>query len=107
MGELLLLEAPKSAVYAENADRVRSYLECTRARNTIRRYRSNFQQFQKWCEAAGLMSMPAPPEKNRSKMMLQRRRLQPASLRESGRRTKRRLALPVKDNVLIAETMKG
>jgi site-specific recombinase XerD len=43
-------------------DRVRLYLESARARNTVRGYRSSFNQFRAWCASAELQTLPAAPE---------------------------------------------
>src|SRR5438067_1644318 len=61
MHELILL-ASENTLGGVPIDRARAYLENARARNTIRGYRSSFQQFQIWCETTSLSSMPATQE---------------------------------------------
>jgi len=99
-------------VCALPADRVRLYLASARARNTIRGYRSSFHQFEIWCQAADFCSMPAMPETIALYLGAQAGRLKAATLchhlaavakahKAAG------FASPIKDNALIAETLKG
>lgn len=106
-----LVPFPQSGVslYAEN---VRTYLESARSRNTIRGYRSGFQQFHGWCEHSGLRSLPATEETIALYLSAEAGRLKAATL------SHRLCAIakahkaaghpsPIKDSVLIAETLKG
>ncbi len=100
------------AVLVQNGDRVRGYLECARARNTIRGYRFSFQQFQKWCTCIGLDAMPANPETIAMYLSAQAGRLKASTLNHhlaaiSKAHKSAGYQSPVKDNQLIAETMKG
>jgi integrase len=94
------------------ADRVRGYLENARARNTITGYRSSFQQFTTWYEAADLLSLPAMAETVALYLSSQAVRLRPATLEHhlSAINKAHKAAgfpSPAKDNILIAETLKG
>ena len=62
MSELALLPQTTAAVSLLGANRVRLYLESARARNTVRGYRSSFNQFRAWCESHELPALPAAPE---------------------------------------------
>jgi integrase len=94
------------------SDKVGIYLASSRARNTVRGYRSAFQQFARWCDVAGLQSMPATPETIAQHIAAEGDRLKAATLAH-------RLAAigkahkaagqpnPIPDSMLIAETFKG
>src|SRR4051794_25639531 len=92
--------------------RVRSYLENARARNTIKGYRSSFRQFERWCQSAGLVSMPAMAETVALYLGAQAGRLKPATLEHHlAAITKAHKSFgapsPVEDSMLIRETLKG
>jgi integrase len=94
------------------ADRVRGYLQNARARNTITGYRSSFQQFTSWCEAADLLPLPALTETVALYLSSQAVRLRPATLEHhlsaiSKAHKAAGFPSPTEDNVLIAETLKG
>ena len=94
------------------AARAQGYLDSARARNTIRGYRSSFQQFKLWCSGAGLPSMPAAPETIALYLSAQAGRLKAATLQHhlaaiAKAHKSAGYPSPVKDNQLIAETLKG
>ncbi|MGI9073702.1 MAG: site-specific integrase [Bryobacteraceae bacterium] len=94
------------------ADRVRLYLESARARNTIIGYRSSFGQFEEWCQAHGLCSMPADAETIALYLAAQAGRLKAATLSQhlaaiAKAHKSAGFASPIKDNQLVAETLKG
>jgi site-specific recombinase XerD len=106
----VVVQADTNLVLA--AARAQTYLDSARARNTIRGYRSSFGQFEQWCQAAGLPSMPAAPETIALYLGAQAGRLKAATLQHHlaaiGKAHKSAgYPSPVKDNQLIAETLKG
>jgi integrase len=111
--ELIPLPSSSNAVFLDPApSRVQAYLASARARSTIRGYRSSFRQFEIWCQAAGLSAMPAVPETVALYLGAQAGRLKAASLGHHlaaiGKAHKTAgFPSPVKDNALIAETLKG
>jgi integrase len=101
-----------SSVCTAPMDRVRTYLESARARNTIRGYRSSFQQFQLWCEAASLTALPATEETVALYISSQADRLRPATLEHhlaAIRKAHKAAGFSslIQDSVLVAETLKG
>jgi site-specific recombinase XerD len=110
--QLVPFSTGPSALCLESGERVRGYLENARARNTIRGYRSSFQQFDRWCQAAGLLSMPAAPETVSLYLAAQAGRLKAATLQHhlaaiAKAHKSAGYASPIRDNALIAETLKG
>ncbi|MDQ2839751.1 MAG: site-specific integrase [Acidobacteriota bacterium] len=108
----LLTVADATAVYTQSADRVRIYLDSARARNTIRGYRSSFQQFTAWCGPAGMSPLPASQETIAQYIAAQAGRLKASTLQHhlaaiSKAHKTAGFPSPVKDNALIAETLKG
>jgi len=92
--------------------RAQTYLDSARARNTIRGYRSSFGQFAAWCQGAGLPSMSAAPETIALYLGAQAGRLKAATLQHhlaaiAKAHKSAGYPSPVKDNQLIAETLKG
>jgi site-specific recombinase XerD len=60
-----LLVASRSAGLIELASvavRAREYVQQSRASNTVKAYRSDWQQFESWCGSHGLIAMPAAAE---------------------------------------------
>ncbi len=101
-----------TALCAQSADRVQLYLDSARARNTIRGYRSSFHQFEQWCETVGLCPMPAGPETIACYLGAQAGRLRAATLAHhlaaiAKAHKSAGFPSPIKDNQLIAETLKG
>ena len=47
---------------AQYAPAVNEYLRASKSRNTIRAYRSDWEDFDKWCEANSVQALPAAPE---------------------------------------------
>ena len=47
---------------AQYAPAVNEYLQASKAGNTIRAYRSDWEDFGRWCEANGVQALPAAPE---------------------------------------------
>lgn len=97
---------------AAAVERVQTYLDNARARNTIRGYRCSFQQFQSWCISAGMQSMPATAETVSVYLAAQAGRLKAATLQHhlaaiSKAHKAAGFSSPVKDNQLIAETLRG
>jgi site-specific recombinase XerD len=93
-------------------DRVLAYLESARARNTIRGYRSSFQQFQRWCYQAGLTCMPATDETIALYLSSQAASLRPSTLEHhlaaiSKAHKAAGFPSPIPDSVLVFETLKG
>jgi hypothetical protein len=112
MPELVLTIQSTAAVSLLGADRVRLYLESARSRNTIRGYRSSFNQFRHWCEAAELIPLPATPETIAMYLGAQAGRLKPATLEHhlSAIAKAHKAAgydSPIRENMLISETLKG
>jgi site-specific recombinase XerD len=104
--------APASIICTESAERVRVYLDSARARNTIRGYRSAFRQFEIWCTAAALTALPATPETIAMYLSAEAHRLKAATLQHRLAAIKKAHTAaghgsPIKDNVLVAETLKG
>jgi site-specific recombinase XerD len=94
------------------AMRAQDYLNSARTRNTIRGYRSSFLQFQRWCRSVGLESMPASPETIAMYIGAEAGRLKASTLHHhlaaiSKAHKTAGYPSPVKDNQLIAETLKG
>lgn len=94
------------------AERVNTYLDNARARNTVRGYRSSFRQFRNWCETAQLSAMPATAEIIALYLGSQAGRLKAATLQHhlaaiAKAHKAAGFPSPVKDNHLIAETLKG
>ncbi len=94
------------------AARAQTYLDSARARNTIRGYRSSYGQFSAWCATAALPSMPAAPETIALYLGAQAGRLKAATLQHhlaaiAKAHKSAGYPSPVKDNQLIAETLKG
>src|SRR3954471_6726139 len=95
-----------------HAENVKTYLDSARSRNTIRGYRSGFAQFRDWCARANLCPLPASEATIAMYLSAEAGRLKAATLAH-------RLAAiskahktaghpsPIKDNVLISETLKG
>lgn len=111
MSELTLYNQT-TAVSPSDADRVCFYLESARARNTVRGYRSSFNQFRAWCEANELAALPAAPETIAVYLGAQAGRLKAATLehRLSAIAKAHKAAgyeSPIRGNVLISETLKG
>lgn len=110
--DLILLPHSGSALTPLPTDRVSAYLENARARNTITGYRSSFHQFKKWCEAADLIALPAPAETIALYISARAERLRPATLEHhlaaiGKAHNAAGFASPIKDNMLVAETLKG
>jgi integrase len=110
MADLIL--TPRDNVFALSTNRVQAYLESARARNTIRGYRSSFEQFQRWCDAAGLGSIPATDGTIALYLSSQAARLRPSTLEHhlaaiAKAHKAAGLPSPVQDSVLIRETLKG
>jgi integrase len=107
-----LVRVSNSASLELDEGLVRTYLESARARNTIRRYRSSFRQFQKWCHQAGFGSLPATDETVALYVSSQAARLRPSTLEHHlaaiGKAHKAAgFCSPIQDSVLLAETLKG
>ena len=51
-----------AAVLAHSFNRAEAYARASKAENTRRGYRSDWSQFEAWCQGAGLDSLPARPE---------------------------------------------
>jgi site-specific recombinase XerD len=110
--ETALIVQPDMALLSLAAARAQGYLDSARARNTIRGYRSSFGQFTAWCQVAGLPSMPAAPETIALSLGAQAGRLKAATLQHhlaaiAKAHKSAGCSPPVKDNQLIAETLKG
>ena len=92
--------------------RLQSYLDNARARNTITGYRSSFQQFQTWCQAAGLVAMPATDETVALYISAQAGRLKASTIGhhlaaiEKGHKAAS-FSSPTKGSILVKETLKG
>jgi site-specific recombinase XerD len=99
-------------VLVESFDRVQAYIDNARARNTIRGYRSDWKQFEAWCFASALCARPADPKTIARYLSDQAGRLKASTLEHHlsaiGKAHKAAgLSSPVKDSMLIAETLKG
>ena len=110
--ELVLFEAPGATICQQSRELVDSYLENARPRNTIRSYRSSFRQFEKWCQAANLTSMPAAPETIALYVGARGGQLKAGTLAHalaaiSKAHKSAGYSSPVPDNQLISETLKG
>lgn len=62
MSDLVLSEAAQLEQLRLAHDAAAGYLSKSRAQNTRRAYRSDWADFQAWCEAHGLASLPALPQ---------------------------------------------
>jgi site-specific recombinase XerD len=94
------------------SDCVRAYLDNARARNTIRGYRSDWRQFQTWCDGRGCKSLPASSETVAAYIADRADSYKAATLSHhlaaiSKAHKAAGLPSPVKDNMLVAETLKG
>jgi site-specific recombinase XerD len=110
--DLIPLPRGNSALDSLPTDRLRTYLENARARNTITGYRSSFRQFTNWCEAAERIPLPATAETIAFYLSSQAGRLRPATLEHhlaaiSKAHKAAGLPSPVMDSVLVAEMLKG
>src|SRR3954465_7214218 len=100
------------ATRADSGQLVRTYLESARSRNTIRGYRSGFAQFSGWCKRANLCPLPASEATIAMYLSAEAGRLKAATLAHrlaaisKAHKTAGHTS-PIKDNVLIAETLKG
>lgn len=56
------LVAGEDAALVDVAERAREYALEWKADNTIRAYRADWRQFETWCQAHGLATLPAAPE---------------------------------------------
>jgi site-specific recombinase XerD len=88
------------------------YLESARARNTVRGYRSSFNQFRAWCESNELPALPAGPETIAVYLGAKAGRLKASTLEHhlSAIAKAHKAAgydSPIRENVLISETLKG
>lgn len=93
-------------------DRVRGYLESSRARSTIRTYRSDWRQFEAWCEVRSVSSLPATSETVAAYLADRAGSLKMATLgHHLAAINKAHLAAkfpsPIRDSVLVSETAKG
>lgn len=52
----------RPALLSDLEGRIRDFVRASRAKNTIRAYRSDFADFEDWCAGRGLLSLPARPE---------------------------------------------
>jgi integrase len=59
--EIEKVEAPGSAL-GQVADTARDYIRASKAKNTLRAYKSDWCDFQCWCAGYGLSALPASPE---------------------------------------------
>jgi integrase len=112
MAELALLTQTTAAVGPSGPDRVRMYLESARARNTVRGYRSSFNQFRAWCACAELEALPAAPETIALYLGANAGRLKASTLEHhlSAIAKAHKAAgcdSPIRENMLISETLKG
>jgi len=55
-------QSPVGAIAPLDAARTRAYIDAATAPNTRRAYRSDWDDFTRWCMAHGLLSLPATPE---------------------------------------------
>lgn len=59
----LVSSQPAQLVQLEElAEQSREYIKQAKASNTLRAYRSDWQDFQDWCDAQGICAMPAEPQ---------------------------------------------
>ena len=108
---LALVPAPV-LVPALSFGHVETYLENARSRNTIRGYRSSWRQFEPWCNARGISALPASPETIAAYLADRANSLRQATLAQhlaaiSKAHKAAGFSSPVKDSVLISETLKG
>ena len=61
MNELVPVLTPEASA-RDLAERCRYYLSKCRAANTVRAYRSDWQDFENWCQLHRCESLPATPE---------------------------------------------
>jgi site-specific recombinase XerD len=92
--------------------KTQEYLENARSRNTIRGYRSDWKQFERWCAERGISALPATPDSIAVYLSDRAGTLKTATLEHhlSAIAKAHKTAghpSPVKDNALIAETLKG
>src|SRR4051794_28425909 len=78
--QLIPLPSREVSLQSESGHLVRTYLDSARSRNTIRGYRSGFQQFNSWCQAARLSPLPASQETIAMYLSSEAGRLKPATL---------------------------
>jgi site-specific recombinase XerC len=110
--DLIPLPRGGPALTSLPTDRLRAYLENARARNTITGYRSSFRQFTNWCEAAERIALPAVVETIALYISARAEDLRPSTLEHHlaaiGKAHKAAgFASPIKDNIVVAETLKG
>jgi integrase len=112
MEHSLIVPDQRTDIISQSEDRVRNYLANARARNTIRGYRSSFHQFQLWCDAAHLNSMPATPETVAMYLSSQADQLATSTLAHHLAAINKAhkaagYGSPTQDSMLVAETFKG
>ena len=110
--ELALATIPSPSESLPQLDPVRAYLENARSRNTIRGYRSSFAQFAAWCDRTLVCPLPAAPETIARYLSDQAGQLKASTLEHhlsaiAKAHKSAGLTSPIKDNMPIAETLKG
>jgi len=110
--QLVPLPSREVSLQSESGVLVRTYLDSARSRNTIRGYRSGFQQFNSWCQAARLSPLPATQETVAMYLSSEAGRLKAATLSHrlcaiAKAHKAASLPNPIKDSILISETLKG
>jgi hypothetical protein len=108
----LVLSSRTPSIPSVSEGAVQAYLENARARSTIRGYRSSFHQFQTWCEAVGLLALPASGETVALYLSARASCLRAATLEHhlaaiAKAHKAAGLASPIQDNLLVKETLKG
>jgi site-specific recombinase XerD len=103
---------PSALVLTVAVNRVQMYIDNAKARNTIRGYRSDWRQFEHWCGEHGLHALPSSPETIAGYLADRAGALKVSTLEHhlsaiAKAHKAAGLSSPVKENMLIAETLKG
>ena len=112
MSTSAMILAPIAATLLPAMQKTQEYLENARSRNTIRGYRSDWKQFERWCVERGISALPATPDSIAVYLSDRAGILKTSTLEHhlSAIAKAHKTAghpSPVKDNPLIAETLKG
>jgi site-specific recombinase XerD len=112
MAQDLALIPAHIGVGVHSSDRLQRYLDNARARNTITGYKSSYRQFKSWCDAAGLVGLPASDTTIALYISAQAEKLRASTLQHhlaaiAKAHRAAGLPSPMADSLLVAETLKG
>jgi integrase len=110
--EVELVRVEAETAVQRSTDRVQRLLNNARSKNTIRGYKSNYRQFETWCLEAGYSPLPASPEAIMRFIGDNAGRLKASTLSHylyaiTKAHQNAGFTDPIRDNQLIAETIRG